>query len=500
MDAFIRINPIHEIKGVGVMGNNKTKLGLTAVMAAMMLAAAACGSQSEQDSGASPDPAASTAASAAPSGSPQSQKHLRMMVGVIGGKTPEEHALFEKEVERLTGIKVTMEKPSGNMNDKLLPAISAGEKYDLIQVDKPLMEILYDQGVLMPLDDKIKASSVISDTAVFPAQEWDQVRLKDGKVYGIFTKFQGGTMPVVRQDWMEKLQLQEPKTLDDYYNVLKAFKEKDPDGNGKADTYGLSTAGLYEIQGFMSGAGVKAGYVVKDGKRTIPYASEAAIPVYEWFAKLYKEGILDPNFATNDSGKMRDLFLTDRVGMVTYWDAWVGMFNNTRLQKDPAATFKAKGLLPAQGPDGKVIMRRGDPNVWIIPVNSPDPAAAMKFIEFWSTEKGNILGTLGIEGEDYTVKDGKYELTQTGKDHSQDHGSPFIYNTKWQNPFGLLPGVKEAQQLVLKHATLETTGSSWKEVEKILNNYALQAMQGKIPAADAVKKMNDELKAAKLID
>ncbi|MNC75290.1 hypothetical protein D3C75_1267960 [compost metagenome] len=52
----------------------------------------------------------------------------------------------------------------------------------------------------------------------------------------------------------------------------------------------------------------------------------------------------------------------------------------------------------------------------------------------------------------------------------------------------------------MKHATLETTGSNWKEVEKILNNYALQAMQGKIPAADAVKKMNDELKAAKLID
>lgn len=482
------------------MVNNKAKLGWTLALASVMLAATACGSQSDKGADASASPAASASSSSAASASPQAQKHLRMMVGVIGGKTPEEHARFEKEVERLTGIKVTMEKPSGDMSAKLLPAISSGEKYDLIQVDKPLMEILYDQGVLMPLDDKIKSSSVISDPAVFPAKEWEQVRLKDGKIYGIFTKFQGGTMPVVRQDWMDKLGLKEPKTLDDYYNVLKAFKDGDPDGNGKPDTYGLSTAGLYEIQGFMSAAGVKAGYVVKDGKRTIPYATEAAIPVYEWFAKLYKEGILDPNFATNDSGKMRDLFLTDRVGMVTYWDAWVGMFNNTRKQKDPATTFNAKGLLPAQGPDGSIIMRRGDPNVWIIPVNSPDPATAMKFIEFWSTEKGNILGTLGIEGEDYTAKDGKYELTQMGKDHSMDHGSPFIYNTKWQNPFGLLPGVKEAQEQVLKYATLETTGSSWKEVEKILNNYALQAMQGKMPAADAVKKMNEELKAAKLID
>jgi putative aldouronate transport system substrate-binding protein len=428
----------------------------------------------------------------------QQQKQLRISLGVIGGKTPEEDKLFEKEIERLSGIKVTFVK--GTDTSKLLTAISSGEKYDLIQLDKQDMEILNEQGVLMPLDDKIKASKVISDPATFPTTEWDQVKAQDGKIYGIFTKFQGGTMPIVRKDWLDKLGLKEPKTLDEYYNVLKAFKERDPDGNGKADTYGLSTSGLYDIQGFMSAAGVKAGYVMKDGKRTIPYATEAAIPIYEWFAKLYKEGILDPNFNTNDSGKMRDLFLTDRVGMITYWDAWVGMFNNMRKQKDPNTTFLAEGIPSAQGPDGKIILRRGDPNVWVIPTNSPDPATAMKFIEFWSTEKGNILGTLGIEGEDYTVKDGKYTLTQTGKDHNMDHGSPFVYNTQWKNPFGQLPGVEDAQKIVTQYGTLEATGKDWPEVQKILNNYALQAMQGKIPAADAVKRMNDELKTAKLID
>jgi putative aldouronate transport system substrate-binding protein len=171
-----------------------------------------------------------------------------------------------------------------------------------------------------------------------------------------------------------------------------------------------------------------------------------------------------------------------------------------RKQKDPNTKFLAEGIPSAQGPDGKIILRRGDPNVWVIPTNSPDPATAMQFIEFWSTEKGNILGTLGIEGEDYTVKDGKYELTQTGKDHNMDHGSPFVYNTKWKNPFGLLPGVEDALKISTQYGTLETTGKDGPEVQKILNNYALQAMQGKIPAAEAVKKMNDELKAAKLID
>jgi putative aldouronate transport system substrate-binding protein len=476
------------------------KVSLAVTLSSVVLVTAACSNGSNKEA-ASPSPSSNTSQSTnAATTTPKDQKpkQLRMSLGVIGGKTPEEDKLFEKEIERLTGIKTTIVK--GLSTDKLLTAISSGEKYDLIQLDKQVMEILTDQGVLMPLDDKIKASKVISDPATFPTAEWDQVKAKDGKTYGIFTKLQGGTMPTVRKDWLDKLGLKEPKTLDEYYNVLKAFKEQDPDGNGKADTYGLSTSGLYDIQGFMSAAGVKAGYVMKDGKRTVPYATEAAIPIYEWFAKLYKEGILDPNFATNDSGKMRDLFLTDRVGMITYWDAWVGMFNNLRKQKDPNTKFLAEGIPSAQGPDGRIILRRGDPNVWVIPTNSPDPATAMKFIEFWSTEKGNILGTLGIEGEDYTLKDGKYELTQTGKDHNMDHGSPFIYNTKWKNPFGQLPGVEDAQKIVTQYATLETTGKDWPEVQKILNNYAIQAMQGKIPAADAVKKMNDELKAAKLID
>ncbi|MFH5181719.1 extracellular solute-binding protein [Paenibacillus sp. TAB 01] len=272
------------------------------------------------------------------------ERTLKIMSGVIGGKTPEENTLFEKEIERLTGIKAKLDKPASDYDQKLLAAIASGEKFDLLQISKEKMNLFIEQGVISPLTDQVKASKVLQDPDVLPPQEWDQVKTKDGKIYGVFTKFQGGTMPIVRNDWLKKLNLPEPKTLDDYYKVLKAFTEQDPDGNGKKDTYGLSTAGTYELQGFFSAAGLKQRYVEKDGKLDVPYSTDAAIPVYEWLNKLYKEGILDPNFATNDTGKMRNLFLTDRVGMITYWDAWVGMLNNTRKQQDANTAFEAKGL------------------------------------------------------------------------------------------------------------------------------------------------------------
>ena len=95
------------------------------------------------------------------------------------------------------------------------------------------MSTFVEQGILTPLTDQVNASKVLSDPNVIPANEWEQVKTKDGQIYGVFTKYQGGTMPIVRKDWLDELNLPEPATLDDYYNVLKAFTEQDPDGNGK---------------------------------------------------------------------------------------------------------------------------------------------------------------------------------------------------------------------------------------------------------------------------
>jgi putative aldouronate transport system substrate-binding protein len=430
----------------------------------------------------------------------EEKQTLRILTGVAGGKDPEEHELFVKEVEKLTGFDVEMEKPPSDYDQKLLTAISSGEKYDLVYLTKNTMDVLVGQGALMKLNDKIDNSDVLSDPRVIPTEEWDMITYDDESIYGVFNKSEGGTMPIVRQDWLEKLNLEQPKTLDDFYEVLKAFKEQDPDGNGKDDTYGLSTAGLYDIQGFMSAEGIKYKYVMEDGKRTIPYASEEAIPMYEWFAKLYEEGILDPNFATNDTGKMRELFLTDRVGMVTYWDAWVGLFNNIAQTEDPNTEFIAKGITGAEGPNG-FMLRRGDPSMWAIPVNAENPEAAVKFLELWHSEEGNLLSTLGIEGHDYNVEDGEYELTEIGKEHGMDHGVIIPNNTEFENPIGLLPGVEEAREVIMSNnSTLELSTENWPDAEKIVTNYAFKAMMGEIPAEEAVQKMQEELKAADLID
>src|SRR5690625_3895783 len=450
---------------------------------------AACGGNSDNNNGNTADDDSSD------------EKSIRIMTNIVGGKTPEENDLFIEEIERLTGIKVDMVKPPSDYNQKLLTSLSSGDKFDLVLVTKELMDRLVDQEVLTVLNDEIENSDILSDPTVIPEEEWDLIKY-DEEIYGVFNKFEGGTMPVVRQDWMDKLGLEDPETLDDFYEIFKAFKEQDPNESGKDDTYGLTTAGLYDIQPFLSAAGVKYKYVIdEDGNRTIPIATEKSVPVLEWLNKLYEEELLDPSFATNDGEDMQQMFLSDKVGMVTYWDAWVGLFNNLKQTEDPDTTFEARGLPGAMNDNGEIMLRRGDPSAWVIPTNAENPDVAMEFLEFWHTEEGNILSTLGIKDHDYTVdEDDNYELTEIGKEHGMDHGVVTPNNTNWENPIEVLPGIEEAQDIIMEYATLEVSTADWVDAEKIIENYAFKAIMGEISAEEAVEKMHEELLAADLID
>lgn len=418
---------------------------------------------------------------------------LRILTAVTGGKDAAEHELFVQELEQHLGLDIEMVKPAADYNNVLFTSLASGERYDLIYGDSKMLPQLVEQGAVTDVTDLVAGSAVLSDVAVIPQAEWDLFDI-EGRKWGVPNKFEGGTLPTVRQDWLEEFGMEAPVTLDDWTEFFRRAKEE-------KGAYGLSLSKLYDIQGFMSAAGVKAGYVLVDGKRTIPYASDEAAEIYDWFGMLSEEGLLDPNFTTNGSAEFRNLFMTDRVAAVTYWDAWVGLFNNIMATDHPDSPFEAKGVAGVPGPDGDIILRRGDASLWMIPANAEHPENAIKFLEFWHSEPGYIMGTLGVKDVDYTVTaDGGYELTEQGQAHGMDHGSPRVASTTWEPPFPPLPGVEDAQAIIMEHATTEYLPSSWAEAEAIVHKHAFPAMLGETTGAEAVAAMRNELLAAGLID
>ena len=101
--------------------------------------------------------------------------HTQNHDGVIGGKTPEENTQFEQEIERLTGIKVTMNKPVADYDQKGAGAIASGEKFDLRRSAKK-MSTFVEQGILTPLTEQVNGSKVLSDQMSFPRMSGNKLR------------------------------------------------------------------------------------------------------------------------------------------------------------------------------------------------------------------------------------------------------------------------------------------------------------------------------------
>jgi putative aldouronate transport system substrate-binding protein len=427
----------------------------------------------------------------------QKDKPVRWVTSVQGGREPAEDPLFEDEVKRLTGIEVDLIKPpSSEYDTKLTAMLSTGEKVDLVYMNAGTMAKLLDQNMFVPLTDMIESSPVLSDEEIIPQSEWERIRQPDGEIYGVFNKFEQGTLPIIRYDWLENLGLEEPQTFDDYYEVLRAFTYDDPDGNGKDDTYGMVIGyTLYETNGLFGAYDLARGFERdEDGNLYSPYATEKAIPVYEFLARLYREGILEPNFVTNNSANFRDMFMTDQAGMTFYWAAWVGLFNQTVKSENPDSPFKARGIAPPMGPDGHRRLLAGQDGLMAIPVSSDNVEKAFKIMEFWHTDEGNILSSLGIKGHDWIMENGKYKLTQIGEEHGMDHGAPQPKSLKWKNPIGELEGFEEAAAVVLKYGVpqmITPYNSIWEDVTR---GEAAKIIMGNISPEEGIANMNRRFK------
>src|SRR5690606_13712839 len=108
---------------------------------------------------------------------------LRILTNVSGGKNPEEMDLFAKELSEHLGMEVELIKPPSDYGQFVQTTLRGGERYDIIYMTKDLMDVLVSQRALMPLDDFIASSPILSDPAVIPTEEWEQVRYPDGRIY-----------------------------------------------------------------------------------------------------------------------------------------------------------------------------------------------------------------------------------------------------------------------------------------------------------------------------
>ncbi len=441
-----------------------------AAVSLVALAMAGCGSSSAQASHA---------------GEPT----LTITEGVIGGKTPAENVAFGQAIGKALHCHVDLINFASDYDEKLIAMLASGQKLDVIYTGGPTLAELAANGEVTNLQGRIQHSKVLGNPKVVPDWEWDDIKLSsphDRGIYGVPVKYQGALMPIIREDWLKQLGLSQPTTLPEFYHVFQVFKQK-------KHAYGLTLSSLYNISPFMSAVGVKMGYSEHDGKLNIPYATTAAIPVYAWLHKLYAHGLLDPNFVTNTTADERDEFLTGKVGMFVYWDAWVPELNGLAASEGNT-TFNAQALPGAVSPSGKPLVEKGTVSVFAIPSNAPDKSLAFKFLEWWNTQPGEVLGSLGVAKIDYTMHDGKYQLTKTGQLENMDHGDPEPISSYWKNPFPQLQkGYANARSIGMKYGYEPLINANWDNAQDIVWQYGDDAILGTLTPTQAVSEMHQTL-------
>ena len=175
----------------------------------------------------------------------------------------------------------------------------------------------------------------------------------DGKIMGIPNVQPQADAPImvwVRQDWLDKLGLAAPETVDDVEAIARAFIEQDPDGNSAADTFGLTgttnpvqvPSNLHGFDAIFNayGAFPELFYRNADGEIVYgsiqPEAKEALVRL----AAMYQAGIIDPEFATKDGDKANEIVVGGKGGIMMgpWWISWWPLAD--AVNNDPNADWQ----------------------------------------------------------------------------------------------------------------------------------------------------------------
>lgn len=141
----------------------------------------------------------------------------------------------------------------------------------------------------------------------------------EGVLYGVpFQKPLARNGVVLRRDWLENLGMEEPKTLDELYEVARAFSEDDPDGNGQDDTVGFIDRADLKYGSFKTLAtyhGVPNEWREEGGEFTPQFDTEEYVDAMDFLKDIYESGYINQDFAVTAKTDQQEGFAQGKAGI-----------------------------------------------------------------------------------------------------------------------------------------------------------------------------------------
>jgi putative aldouronate transport system substrate-binding protein len=350
-----------------------------------------------------------------------SSNELTVMAPLFG-TAPDPAGELQQAVEKLVGkkLKITW-VPNAEYGDKTNVTLASDSIPDLMVVNEkgPSFVKAAEAGAFWDLTGKLDKYPNLK-----PADEQTAKNTTvNGKTYGIYRVrplLRSGI--VIRKDWLVKLGLQEPKTVDDLYAVAKAFTERDPDGNGKKDTYGLiipkwpggyASASPYDVVETWFGA--PNGWGERDGKLVPGFDTPEFLTADRWLRKWVSEGLVNPDFATLDSANWNDPFVRGKGGIIIDVNVRATQLLDLFKEKNPKDFDKVTLVGNLAQANGKKHSYPFTGYNMVIAVSKQHIRTeeqldqVLQALDKLESKEGSILLTNGIEGRNFKA-DGKYAV------------------------------------------------------------------------------------------
>lgn len=333
-------------------------------------------------------------------------RYLNPSIKFENGDTIDNNIYTKAYLDQL-GIKLNYKwvTSQDQFEQKLNISVASGDLPDIMWLNNKQLTSLTENDMLYDLTNLFKTNT---------SQQTKDIMLQDETSFNT-AKIGGKLMAMpytgsaidslhvmyLRQDWLKKLGLAEPKTMQDVLAIADAFGKKDPDGNGKNDTYGLALLKDFLTESHGSAIGFFAGYHaypkrwVKDSSGKLVYGS--TLPEVKTALKqlqdMYKNDLIDKEFGVKDRAKIIESIGSGKIGLeFASMSSPLGVLQ-ANIDNDPNADWKPYAIPSIDNKPAAPIAKMPVSLYYGVNKNSKHPEALMKLIEFctkgYTNQDGN---------------------------------------------------------------------------------------------------------------
>mgnify|MGYP000280658199 CR=1 FL=1 len=379
-------------------------------------------------------------------------ENVKITVAILRDVDDHSTSFADKELVQqacaTTGVDVEwVEIPAAYKDERLPVLLAGGDLPDLFLGILDTDTVSANSGLFMPLNDLVRenAPNLTKFFDKFDSRLWDMCIYPDGNMYALVNSVLFApandcqSLPLINTEWLKRVGMEKPTTLDEYVTVLRAFKEQDANGNGDPNDeipFSISDQYWSSLFKYVTGNfGFTDYYAVRDGKVIGIAKDQAYREMLEFYHKLYAEGLMDSESFTQTGDQWKAKLQAGKVGVWYGWRPGVELAGS-EVEKQYDAFMppqaEAYSAYPSlNGMDGKF---NGNQAGFAMAATCKNPEAALKWYDyFYKDEETSITSTEGKKGVTWDFFDGvAYELEVTPETDPNGYGRAY-----WKYTYGL---------------------------------------------------------------